>query len=162
MTAASPASRVTWDPAGPRRAARLSTDRPARLDLAARLEDLRRIARSLDGWRRCLAVGWTPEELEAELVARLAARQRSGERRHRGEVVPLRGAYDPARASLAKYLWTFCRSNLHQLWEKAVRAQRQRQREQEDPEPWEDDDHADPCVEQEEWAGGGELLAGAA
>ncbi|MCA9494710.1 MAG: hypothetical protein KC621_32500 [Myxococcales bacterium] len=71
---------------------RRSTCRPPTLDVGLRFDDIRRLARRHPCWRACLAGGWTPEDLEAELAARIHARQSMGSR------------YDPAKASVGKYL----------------------------------------------------------
>ena len=133
MTASAP-SLVDWPSTGPRRSTP-STDRPAALDVAARLGDLRAIARRSPWWRRCLVAGWDEEDLDQELAVRLQHRQRPV-REFRGRHEYSASRYDPRRSSVGKYLYTFVRSNLLQLWQKAQRARAQREREQADPEPW--------------------------
>lgn len=80
-----------------------STDRPAVLDLGERWLDVRRIAKSHPNWRWCLDAGWDAEDLVAEVMVRVLARQSMDSR------------YDPERAGIAKYLWTLTGSILANL-----------------------------------------------
>lgn len=99
----------------PPRRYRPSTDRPAVLDLGARWVDVRRISRRLPEYQACLDAGWERDDLDAELLMRVIARQRDG----------LASRYNPARSSVGKYLHVLCKGLLlHALQAQTSRSAR--------------------------------------
>ncbi len=69
-----------------------SADRPPTLDLELRHLDVRRISRADPTFRACLRAGWEVDDLDAEVMLRVYARQSMPSR------------YDPARSCVSKYL----------------------------------------------------------
>lgn len=80
---------------------KLSVDRPAGLDVGQRWADVVAIARRARAWRACIALGWESEDLEQEVCMRIHRKQNGR-----------RGAYDPRRSGIAKYLHVATRSVL--------------------------------------------------
>lgn len=111
---------------------RLSRDRPAVLDVGKRWLDVRRVARAHPGYRRCLDVGWEREDLDAEVLVRVLARQSMPSR------------YDPRRAGVGKYLWVTCGGILANLADLAGR------------DVLTDDGRVEPDAYPEGWGPGGE------
>jgi len=67
-------------------------------DLAARLDDVRRIAWRTPSFRSAVRSGHDPDDLLQEVYVRLLMRQRG------------RSAYDPDRGSFGRYVWIVVRS----------------------------------------------------
>jgi hypothetical protein len=83
-----------------------STDRPTHLHLDTRYKEVLAVARSHPEYREALQLGWERDDLDQELVARLAEKQE------------LPGStYDPTRSGFGKYTWTSTRSVLQHLIE---------------------------------------------
>ena len=92
-----------------------STDRPPRLDVGARLDDVRRMTLHHEHLvARCLAAGWAEEDLLQEVATRIAARQTPTTEAD-GTVRLPKSAYDPVRAGVGKYLFTSTRTILSNL-----------------------------------------------
>lgn len=88
-----------------------SSDRPDRLDVGQRIDDVRRLLHSLPEWRGALRVGADPDDLEQRVLEGLVRRQIP-----RADGLANWSAYDPQRAGLAKYLVVACRGLvLHEL-----------------------------------------------
>ncbi|MEQ1568815.1 MAG: hypothetical protein ABMA64_24470, partial [Myxococcota bacterium] len=96
-------------PERPRRYRR-SADRPTHLHLDTRWRDVLALARSHPQYRECLRLGWDREDLDQEIVTRIAAKQDGA------------SAYDRERAGVGKYLWTATRSIVLHLLEQRTTA----------------------------------------
>jgi hypothetical protein len=91
----------------PKLSFRPSTDRPTVLDVRARSEDVRRIARAQGLFFKCVKSGWDEDDLDQEIFCRVLERQEMPSR------------YDPKRSGVGRYLHLLTSSIMKNLLDKA-------------------------------------------